>query len=184
MIFKTSIDKLSRGCGEKFILDACCGGRMMWFNKNHPNTLYIDIRKEEKGFIKDVPHFEVNPDIIADFTNLPQEIKDKRFKLIVWDVPHFRTRKLTGVFLKKFGGLNPETWQSDLKKGFNELWSVLEDYGVLIFKFSDYHIKFNDVLKNIPIEPLFCNSMNSMRNEGNKSETRWFCFMKIPEEFK
>ena len=36
---------------DKFILDACCGGRMMWFNKNHPNCLYIDIRKEEKGYI-------------------------------------------------------------------------------------------------------------------------------------
>ena len=94
---------------NKFILDACCGGRMMWYNKNHPNTLYIDIRKEEKGFIEDIPNFEVNPDIIADFTNLPPEIKNKKFKLIVWDVPHFRTRKLSGIFQKKFGGLNPES---------------------------------------------------------------------------
>jgi len=169
---------------NKFILDACCGCRMMWVNKKHPNTLYIDIRKEEKGFIKEQSTYEVNPDIIADFTNLPKEIKEKRFKLVVWDVPHFRARKHTGVFLKKFGGLHPETWQDDLKKGFKELWSILEDYGILIFKFSDYHIKFNKVLSLFPEKPLFYNSMNSMRNEGNKSETRWFCFMKIPEEIK
>lgn len=24
---------------NKFILDACCGGKMFWFNKNHPNTM-------------------------------------------------------------------------------------------------------------------------------------------------
>ena len=34
---------------NKFILDACCGCRMMWNNKQHPNVLYMDIRKEEKG---------------------------------------------------------------------------------------------------------------------------------------
>ncbi len=163
---------------NKFILDACCGCRMMWNNKNHPNALYIDIRKEEKGFIKERPLLEVNPDIIADFTKLPEEIRRHKFKLIVWDVPHFRSRKLTGIMLKKFGGLNPETWQSDLKKGFKELWSVLDEYGVLLFKFSDYHIKFNEVLKIIPEQPLFFNKMSS----GGKTDTKWFCFMKIPKE--
>ncbi len=43
---------------NKFILDACCGGRMMWFNKKHPNVLYIDNRKEEKGFLKQRPNFD------------------------------------------------------------------------------------------------------------------------------
>lgn len=28
------------------ILDACCGGRMFYFEKNHPNVLYIDRRFE------------------------------------------------------------------------------------------------------------------------------------------
>ena len=33
---------------EKFILDVCCGGRMMWFDKDNKNTLYCDIREVEK----------------------------------------------------------------------------------------------------------------------------------------
>lgn len=163
---------------DKFILDACCGPRMMWFNKNHPNTLYIDIRNEDKGFIKGAEGIEVKPDIIADFSKLPEEIKRMRFKLIVWDVPHFKSRKLTGIMLKKFGGLHPETWQSDLKKGFSELWSVLDDYGVLLFKFSDYHIKFKNVLNLFPEKPLFFNQGTSK----GPSETKWFTFMKIPKE--
>ena len=36
----------------KFILDACCGGRMMWTNKNHPNAIYIDNREVEAGHIQ------------------------------------------------------------------------------------------------------------------------------------
>jgi hypothetical protein len=162
---------------NKYILDACCGARMMWNNKNHPNTLYIDIRKEQRGFVPR-GNWEINPDIVADFTNLPDEIKSHKFKLIVWDVPHFKARKLTGDLLKKFGGLNPETWQSDLKKGFNQLWNILDDFGVLLFKFSDYHIKFKEVLGLFPEEPLFFNKTNST---AGKSTTKWFCFMKIPK---
>lgn len=36
---------------EKLILDACCGGRMFWFNKKHPNALYVDQRKFERQVI-------------------------------------------------------------------------------------------------------------------------------------
>jgi hypothetical protein len=165
---------------NKFILDACCGMKYMWYNKKHPNTIYMDIRKEEKGFNKNRPFDEVKPDIQGDFTNLPRELKDKKFKLIVWDVPHFKGRKLTVNLTKCYGVLNPETWQSDINKGFLELWNVLDDYGVLLFKFSDYHIKFKDILKQIPEEPLFYNITNST----GRSDVKWFCFMKIPEETK
>ena len=102
---------------DKFILDACCGGRMMWFNKKHPNTLYIDIRKEKAGFIKEIPNFKINPDIIMDFRKL--KFKDNSFKLVVLDPPHL-VRAGEGIFKKKFGGLIPETWQDDLKRGFKE----------------------------------------------------------------
>jgi DNA segregation ATPase FtsK/SpoIIIE-like protein len=30
--------------GTKTILDVCCGSRMFWFNKKHPDALYLDIR--------------------------------------------------------------------------------------------------------------------------------------------
>ena len=31
----------------KPILDACCGGKMFYFDKNDPRVLFQDIRKEE-----------------------------------------------------------------------------------------------------------------------------------------
>lgn len=163
---------------KKFILDACCGPKHFWFDKNHPNTLYMDIRKGEYKLSGSRGSIIINPDIQGDFTNLPEEVKHNKYKLIVWDVPHFLGRKQTGDLTKTFGTLNPETWQDDLKKGFKELWNVLDDYGVLLFKFSDYHIKFDNVLKLFSEKPLFYNKINSK----GVSTTKWFCFMKIPKK--
>ena len=163
---------------DKFILDACCGPKEMWVDKNHPNTIYIDIRAENKGFIKHLPSVKVEPDIIMDFRNL--KFPDKSFKLIAWDPPHMKTLGETSMFRKKYGGLNAETWPADLRRGFNELWRVLEDYGVLMFKWSNSEVKFDKVLRQFPVKPLFRN-ISSVRGE---TSTAWFCFMKIPEKSK
>jgi len=33
---------------QKFILDATAGFRMMWFDKNHPYTVFMDKRTDEE----------------------------------------------------------------------------------------------------------------------------------------
>jgi hypothetical protein len=163
---------------EKFILDACCGGRMMWFDKNHPNALYIDIRKEKfppsPKWRKD---FEVKPDIVMDFRKM--NFPDKSFKLVVFDPPHLIKLGLNAHFRKIFGGLNPDSWESDLKRGFNECWRVLEDYGVLIFKWNDFDVPLKKILEIIEKTPLF-----GQTNSARKSVTYWLCFMKIPDSEK
>ncbi len=158
---------------DKFILDACCGPRFMWFNKKHPNTIYVDIRKEEKGFVKERPNCCVDPDVIADFRNLP--FKDKQFKHVVWDPPHLLKLMETSIMRKKFGVLNSETWQADLKKGFNECWRVLDDYGTLIFKWNEGNIPTKKVLSLFPVEPLYGHPT------AKSGKTKWMTFMKIPE---
>ena len=139
---------------NKFILDACCGGRMMWVNKQHPNAVYIDIREEAAGFLKEVPNFKVIPDHIMDFRKM--DFLDTSFKLVVWDTPHL-LKAGNGIFKKKFGCLNAETWQSDLQKGFNECWRVLEDFGILLFKWNNHDIKVKQILQLLPEKPLFQN---------------------------
>ena len=157
---------------NKYILDACCGGRMLWFNKKHPNTIYIDNRIAEKGHIDHRPNHEVKPDVVMNFTNL--EFKDKSFKLVVFDPPHLKTLGKNSRFAKTYGSLNAETWQYDLNKGFNECWRVLEDYGILIFKWNEEEISSDTVLSLFLEKPLFGHTT------GSKSKTKWFCFMKIP----
>ena len=158
---------------DKFILDACCGGRMFWFNKKHPNTLYIDNRSAKKGHISQKSYHEVNPDIIMDFRDL--KFKDQSFKLVVWDPPHRTDFTKTSLMYKQYGILNRETWQYDLKKGFDECMRVLEDYGVLIFKWNERQIKTKIILEIFKQEPLFGHPL------GTREQTQWMCFMKIPK---
>lgn len=160
---------------DKIILDACCSVKSMWQNKNHPNAVYIDIRKEPSGFLGMKRKEKINPDYIMDFRNMG--FPDKTFKLVVFEPPHLKRLGKTSYFRKKFGCLNSE-WQSDIKKGFAECWRVLEDYGTLIFKWSNYEIKFKEILKLAPCEPLFQNTTNYKAT----SVTKWFVFMKIPEQ--
>lgn len=160
---------------DKFILDACCGNRQMWFDKKHPNVLYIDIRKEEKGFVKGRPDLNIQPDMIADFRNLP--FADRSFKLIAWDPPHSMTFGKTSIMAAKYGRLNKETWKEDLSKGFCEIWRCLDDNGVLTLKWSNFEVSFKELLSLFPVKPLYGNISKNTK----KSITQWFVFMKIPE---
>ena len=158
---------------DKFILDACCGGKMFWYSKNHPNTIYMDNRREEKGHSTFRPNHEINPDIVADFKEIP--FKDKSFKLVVFDPPQmFPGEK--AEFTKRYGRLKKDTWKDEIKKGFDECWRVLEDYGILIFKWNEFDIKKSEVLKVIDKDPLF----GHWTNRSTKN-THWLCFMNIPK---
>lgn len=157
---------------EKVILDACCGCRQFWFDKKNPNVLFIDKRKEAKGFQDARPNKEINPDLILDFRNLP--FKDRSFKLVVFDPPHLLADGPTYRMTKEYGWLDRKTWREDLTKGFNECWRVLEDYGVLIFKWNECSIKKKEVLSLFSQQPLFGHPILS------KTKTHWITFMKIP----
>jgi len=161
---------------DKFILDACCGGRGFWFNKHHKNVLYIDNRIEEKGHDIRRPNHEVKPDIKMDFRDL--KFKDKSFKLIVFDPPYFTRNegfKAKSSMVHTYGYLNPKDWKKDIKKGFDECWRVLEDNGILIFKWNTMQISKKDILEVLGKEFLFGHTTKNYTN------TIWFCFMKIPE---
>ena len=156
----------------KKILDACCGGRMFWFNKEHPNALYVDNRRREAGHCTHRPNHSVLPDIVADFRNLP--LKDKSFKLVVFDPPHIFGKE-TGNLTKQYGWLEKDSWQDYILRGFNECWRVLDDDGVLIFKWNEARVKKGEVLELLPQEPLFGNQTRS------RARTHWLCFMKLKD---
>lgn len=166
---------------DKFILDACCGPRMFWNNKNHPNTIYIDIREEEKGFLKERPNRCIKPDYKMDFRQLPKEWSNK-FKLIIWDPPHLLGKNYGASLTKTYGFLLADSWRDDFKRGFRELWRCLEDFGILIFKFNDASIDFKEVLKQFSEEPLVYQISINKKNKKKDIETRWFTFMKIPKD--
>ncbi len=154
---------------NKKILDMCCGGKHFWFDKNNENVLFVDKRKEPKGFIKEQPGWECNPDIVADFTNIP--FRDNTFYLVIFDPPHFIT-KSNGIITKKYGKLD-EDYEYLIKKGFEEAFRVLKANGVLVFKWNDLSIKINDILKLSPKKPL----MGTKTKKG-VNNSYFYVFMK------
>jgi len=153
---------------KKLILDACCGSRMFWFNRQHPKAIYMDNRELEDTLC-DGRKLIIKPDIVADFTKMP--FKDNSFRLVVFDPPHLTKAGNASWLAKKYGVLGVN-WQEGLEDGFNECFRVLEPNGILIFKWNEDQVKLSEVLKLAPQEPLF----------GDKrSKTHWLVFMKEGE---
>lgn len=153
---------------EVKILDACCGSKMFWFDKDNPNALFMDNR-EESHVLCDGRELHIKPDIIGDFTNMP--FRDEQFKLVVFDPPHLINLGNNSWMAKKYGKLLP-TWETDLKAGFDECMRVLEPSGVLIFKWNENQIKLSEILDLIPYKPLFGHT------SGRANQTIWVTFMK------
>ncbi|WP_082632155.1 TRM11 family methyltransferase [Algoriphagus resistens] len=154
---------------EKLILDACCGSRMFWFDKENPNAVFIDIRKEE--FIScDGRSIKVRPDMIADFRNLPFD--SQSFKMVVFDPPHDMYAGTKSFTAQKYGKLDKDNWREDLKLGFDECMRVLQVHGFLIFKWNELRIPVTELLRVFEMEPLFGHK------SGKASNTHWMIFMK------
>lgn len=154
---------LASAPGRKYILDVCCGDRSFWFNKNHENVIYADIKSDAKV------------DIVQDFRDI--KYKDKSFKLVVFDPPHLFEKYGTYSWLnKKYGTLSNEEWPQDLLEGFKECFRVLDDFGILVFKWSEGDISVSTILSICPMRPLFGHTSDK------KDRTHWICFMKIPRK--
>jgi hypothetical protein len=154
---------------DKLILDACCGSRMFWFDKENPLVLFGDIRTETH-ILCDGRMLEVKPDGELDFTNLPFE--DNTFKMVVIDPPHMNKLGRNTWMAQKYGVLLP-SWETDIRAAVNEGMRVLQPYGTLIFKWNEAQITLNKVLSVIDHKPLFGHVT------GKHGRTIWMCFMKI-----
>lgn len=156
---------------EKVVLDPACGSRMMWWDKKDSRCIFTDIRREtlvtdtRPGRSKTV----VDPDILADFTDLPFE--DESFYHVVLDVPHTLNMDKSTRTVKKYGTLNDD-WKNVLRKGFSECFRVLRLHGTLIFKWSEVHIPLREVLKLTKYRPLYGHK------SGKQQHTHWVAFIK------
>jgi SAM-dependent methyltransferase len=160
----------------KRVLDPCCGSRMFWFDRRHPDVVYGD-RRHETLTVTDRSHgredgqrtLHIDPDVLLDFRDLPYP--DGSFSLVVFDPPHLVRAGPKSWLAAKYGKLGPE-WRDDLRAGFAECFRVLADNGVLIFKWNETQVKVGDILALTDIAPLFGHP------SGRKGLTHWIVFMK------
>lgn len=164
---------------DKPVLDATCGSRMIWFNKNNELAVFVDKRELDNEEIwtsgdgKVTRYCNIHPDIIADFTCLPFE--DNTFYHVVFDPPHLIQGGDNAWMVKKYGKLNKDTWKRMLHDGFSECMRVLKPYGTLIFKWNETQIPVKDVITAIGAEPLYDN------RSGKQGKTHWMAFIKVDE---
>ena len=132
---------------------------MFYFEKDHPNILYID-RRRETVEMKDrdkIRTLEINPDL------------DECFYFVVFDPPHLINCGKNSWLAKKYGKLDKDTWKETLSKGLSECLRVVKPGCVVAMKWSERDIKTTELLKTLPQKPAF----------GDKSGmTRWLFFVK------
>jgi SAM-dependent methyltransferase len=161
---------------NKRVLDPCCGSRMFWFDKNHPDVVFGDIR-QEKIKLTDRSHgrkngrriLNIEPDAVIDFRKLPYS--DESFSLVSFDPPHLVRAGQKSWLAAKYGKLS-NCWQDDIRLGFIECFRVLKPDGVLIFKWNETQIKVGQVIATSCIKPLFGHV------SGRKGLTHWLVFQK------
>jgi hypothetical protein len=76
---------------------------MMWFDKHNPDCLFVDKRTVPEMHLCDGRAFSVEPDLIADFTDLP--FCDDTFYLAVFDPPHLKDIGENAYMAIKYGRL-------------------------------------------------------------------------------
>ena len=162
------------------ILDVTCGTRSIWFDKEHPLTLYCDRRREhhEKDFGKSTGGHKVadiDPDVLCDFTSLP--FADNSFSLVVFDPTHVLNLSDKAWMKNLYGTYTSEQeMMENITIGFHECMRVLKPDGVLVFKWADTSIPAAKIIKAFGQQPLFGHK------SGIKMNTHWMCFMKLEDE--
>nr|WP_182312350.1 class I SAM-dependent methyltransferase [Comamonas testosteroni] len=161
---------------QKHVLDACCGSRMMWLDKQDPRAVFVDRRQEtltvtdnSKGNKTGQRVLTIEPDFLMDFRALP--FPESSFKLVAFDPPHLVQAGPRSWLAAKYGKLGPE-WREDLRQGFAECFRVLEPGGTLVFKWNETQVKLREVLALTPAKPLFG------QVSGRNGLTHWLVFMK------
>jgi len=169
-------NQLDRLVGRQ-ILDVCCGPKMMWFDREHPNVIFGDQRSETLT-VTDRSHgkqdgtrtLRIEPDVLMDFRNIPWP--SNTFRLVAFDPPHLERAGKKSWMAAKYGKLSDD-WREDLRRGFVECFRVLEPGGVLVFKWNETHVKLKEVLALTPERPLFG------QVSGRGGLTHWLVFMKV-----
>ena len=149
---------------EKTILDACCGSRMMWFDKQNPSVLFADKRNINYEGV-----CNISPDVVHDFTEMP--FADESFFVVAMDPPQEFSAHETSIIGKKYGKLEKD-WQPLIRNGINESLRVLKPNGVLIFKWNERSVTLSQLLKAIDHSPLFGHTSDK------HGKTKWLVFMK------
>ena len=140
------------------IIDLSAGNRAVWFDKNHRDAIYVDIRPE------------VAPTIVADARSLPAEIGDG-YDLVVFDPPH-KNNGENGNMVRNYGYWTADEIRDIVVGTAREAHRITKPDGLMAFKWNDHTRTLRSVLVMLSPwwEPLFGHGVSGQQRHSN---TTW-----------
>jgi 16S rRNA G966 N2-methylase RsmD len=154
----------------KLILDPASSMRSFYFDKQDNRVVFGDIRENETHLLTNGQTITIKPDEVMDFRSIPYP--DQSFQCVVFDPPHMLGLSEKSWMRKKYGVLENDTWQDDIKQGFTECFRVLKPNGTLIFKWNEVSILLKDILALTDQKPVLGHP------SGKRMQTHWVLFIK------
>jgi hypothetical protein len=150
------------------ILDLTAGNRGIWFDKEHRDTLYLDIRPG------------VRPDLVADCRR-PLPAGPERYDLVVFDPPHLNFGAKSNMS-KTYGHHTTQEILDLVENAAYQAWKVTRPDALMALKWNDHSISLKRVLALMPHwEPLFGHGVSESQRR-NKA-TSWV-MLRRREEMK
>jgi 16S rRNA G966 N2-methylase RsmD len=144
--------------------------RAFYFDKQDSRVVFGDIRENETHLLTNGQTITIKPDQVMDFRAIPYP--DESFQCVVFDPPHMLGLSEKSWMRKKYGVLEKDTWQNDIKQGFAECFRVLKPNGTLIFKWNEVSILLKDILALTDQKPVLGHP------SGKRMGTHWVLFIK------
>ena len=154
----------------KLILDTASSMRAFYFDKQDSRVVFGDIREDETHLLTNGQTIKIKPDHVMDFRAIPYP--DETFQCVVFDPPHMLGLSEKSWMRKKYGVLQNDTWQDDIRQGFAECFRVLKTDGTLIFKWNEVSILLKDILALTDQKPVLGHP------SGKRMGTHWVLFIK------
>ncbi len=160
------------------ILDLSAGARAMWFNKRHPDAVYVDIRAEITPLsgvgkpVKTIP-----ADIVCDTRCLPPEV-GTGYSVIVFDPPHC-TMGPTYRMGRRYGSFSMEHILDTIQGTAREAHRVSAQDALMIFKWAGKNLKGVLGLMAPYWEPLF--GQRHMKTTVSARGTHWIVLRRLSE---
>jgi hypothetical protein len=143
------------------ILDMSAGNRAIWFRKDHPLAVFIDVREK------------VKPTFVMDSTKM--KFADNHFDLVVFDPPHLNTGKNSNMS-KCYGHHTTEQILKLIEGSGKEAHRVSKRNALMALKWNTHDIKLERVFKLLPDwEPLF----GHLTKDGPRSQTFWVMLRRL-----
>jgi len=154
----------------KLILDPASSMRSFYFDKTDERVVFGDIREDETHLLTNGQTIKIKPDEVMDFRNIPYA--DESFQCVIFDPPHMLNLTEKSWMRKKYGVLDNDTWQNDIKQGFAECFRVLKNEGTLIFKWNEVSIPLKKILALTDYKAVLGHP------SGKRMGTHWVLFIK------